>query len=187
MKNFLFLVLIAIGFQAHAAAEGVNTLQVVGGIRSLNGMVGLNYDRTFGEHHGLQLGTGVDVMGPVVTGGYRYFTDSMSDKCLFFFSCSDKYYGGLSAQFVTPSTITIYTNGVASNYATNERWVAVANIGKRMVFSSNVTLDLNINYKQLLTASEITNTSGVDDQADHNMIHKWEQGWGMALAVGYLF
>ncbi|MBO9666055.1 MAG: hypothetical protein J7501_04520 [Bdellovibrio sp.] len=187
MKKLLFLILIAIGFQAHAAAEGENTLQVSGGIRSLNGLVGLNYDRTFGEHHGLQIGTGVDVMGPVVTGGYRYFTGSVSEKCFFFFSCSDKYYGGLSAQFVTPSTINISSGSATSSYATNERWIAVANIGNRMVFSSNVTLDFNFNYKSLLTPSEITNTGGVDYQSDRNLIHTWEQGWGLSMAVGYLF
>jgi len=195
MKHLVIALLMCLSLPSWGLDSSNSTLQVASSIRGLNGLVGVNYEKMFTENHALQAGVGVDIIGSVVSLGYRYFdravtkqqTGTFLDKCFFLFECDVHPYVGASIQYAPPTRITAESENARSSYDTNDRYLAIANLGFRDVFTNKVILDVNIAYKTPLNKSLLTNTEGPDVESQKEMIHSFEKGLGLGISIGYIF
>jgi hypothetical protein len=196
MKKLLVGFLLSLSLPSWALDGTNSTLQGAFGARTAVGVIGVDYQKMFTEHHAFQVGLGVDIIGVVGSIGYRYFgdaipkvvtPDSVWGKCFFLFECDTYPFIGASVMQASASTFTITEAQVESKYKVNERILGLALVGLRSVFKSHVVMDVGISYRSLLTKSELQNTSGPDVEKQKADFHGYEQGTGIVASVGYMF
>ena len=184
--------MILYSFSALAIEE--NDVNFNGGVgyAGSRGVVGFSVDRFYTPNHALSVAFGADFVGATSTVGYKYFTEKTNnsgtvwDKCLFIFDCDTHAYFGGSAQYAGKTTLKVSENGVEQRaYDIDPKWLAIASMGLRTVYKSNMTLDLELSYRSIFAGGKSMQTYGAPVEDEYT-----EVGFrtlGANAAIGYMF
>lgn len=178
--------------QAFAIQAGDYNLNVGAGALGSRGLVGVSLEKFVTGNHAISGALGIDLIGPVSTLGYKYFsdkkpvTDSAWDKCFFFLDCDTYFYAGPSLQYAGAVKSTITESNLVREYQTGSKLLGMLTVGVRNQFRNNVTMDVEFTYRSLISGGVSTQTSGAiaDDQ---RLLEIGYRTGGLGIAVGYVF
>ncbi len=150
-------------------------------------------DRFLTENHAMSIGFGADFIGATTTLGYKYFDGKIKkdsgtflDKCFFLFECDTHPYVGLSLQYAGKTSLTVTEDGLERKWETDPKWLALGSFGLREIFKNDLTFDLEISYRGILSGGKATQTAGISKN-DLSLIESGYRGLGFNVGLGYLF
>lgn len=156
------------------------------------GVLGVSIDKFFNQNHAISYAVGLDFVGATSAIGYKYFGDvtknsnTIWNKCLFLFKCDTHPYIGSSLQYAGGSTILISESDNDREYKTDPKWLGIINLGLRHVFESNLTMDLELSYRSIITGGAATQIAGTSAN-DKKTIEMGYRTVGINIGIGYLF
>ncbi len=195
IKFILFIFFNFSSFSLMAFEKGQLNINTGFGIFGSRGVLGISADKFISENHVISFSTALDAIGPSMSMGYKYFdkafnrpgTGTFLDKCFFLFDCESHPYVGLSLQYASGTKIEFTSENQKRDYATKSAQLGLMLIGFRDVFKNNMTLDLEISNRNLLTGGKIQQTSGPSNSNDISNLKSAYNSFGVGLAIGYLF
>lgn len=195
--KILNLNLLAVLFclSCHAFEDGQLNINAGLGAFGSRGIVGVSADRFVNENNAISLAAGLDMIGPTVTLGWKYFDSSIQkyktgtflDKCFFLFECESHPYFGIGIQGAGYTNVEIKKNGESRKYSIGHSMLGIASLGFRDVFSSRLTFDLEITYRSLLNGGQISRENGIENNDDLKDLKGPFNSVGIGIALGYLF
>lgn len=172
-------------------------INVTGGFGAFGsrGLIGFSADKFLTANQALTFAVGLDFVGATSTVGYKYFSDKINNpnntetirgKCFFIFDCDAFAYIGPSLQYAGGSTLKITEGLDEREYKIDPKWLGIISVGVRDVFKNNVTFDVELSYRAIMTGGNATQTVGLASD-DRKSIERGYRAVGINVGIGYLF
>ncbi len=193
ISKALFIVLLS----TSALAFEKNDINVHAGFGAFGtrGLLGVSVDQFLTQNHAISYTFGADFIGLISSVGYRYFdsqinrapTQTFLDKCFFVFDCVVHPYLGMNLQYAKSTDSRITSDDSERGYAVDAKFLGVGVFGFRDVFKNNMTVDVELSYRGLISGGRNTLTYGTPETGDQRLLNLGNQTFGVNVAIGYLF
>jgi hypothetical protein len=194
MKKIIILFILVFSSLSYAIQDRDININTGLGVFGSRGIFGVSAERFFSENHAATLALGLDFVGATSAVGYKYFTEkivysehnSVWGKCFFLFECDSHMYFGPNLQYTSGTVMKITEGSSEREYKIDPKWLGLVTVGFRDVFKNNMTLDVEISYRSILTGGGTSQTSGVVAD-DRESIEMGYRAVGINIGLGYLF
>jgi len=192
MRLFLMVVIFICSNVSFAFQDKDININAGFGVFGSRGIFGVSGEYFLSENNAVSLVLGLDFVGATSAIGYKYFSkklnngSSVFDKCFFIFECDSHIYLGPSLQYAGGSTLKIIEGTNEREYKIDPKWLGLVSVGFRDVYKNNITLDVEISYRGIISGGKAEQTYGALNN-DRKSIEMGYRSLGINVGVGYLF
>lgn len=201
VSGFVVLILNCTAFAQNEVPEvtldfSKNITQLQLGVKSPTGMLGVSQELALTPHHSLVGNLGLDISGPLLSLGYRYYdqilerhkTKTFLDKCFFVFSCESRPLVGVQISRSFGGRLAFDGNSKDQrDYDIGPSTLINGEFGVQTIFSSGIVSTLAFGYRTPLDQSSVELKSGSRQASDESTIRHWNQGLGFSVGLGYTY